>query len=82
MQRRANHVTSHHINRLPYSITSSASASSIGGTVEAERLCGLEVDQQLVFGRCLNRQIGRLLALEDAIDVAGRPPARVDRIGP
>ena len=33
---------------------------------EAERLGGLEVDYQLVFGRRLHRQVGGLLALEDA----------------
>ena len=38
-----------------YSITSSARASSEGGTVEAERLGGLEVDDEFVFGRCLHR---------------------------
>ena len=36
---------------------------------EAKRLCGLEIDHQLVFGRRLHRQIGGLLALENAIDV-------------
>ena len=41
---------------------------------EAERLGGLEVDHQLVLGRRLHRQVGRLLALEDAVDVAGRAP--------
>ena len=45
---------------------------------EAERLGGLEVDDQLVLGRRLHRQVGRLLALEDAIDVA-RPPAGTGR---
>ena len=49
-----------------HSITSSARASSDGGTVEAERLGGLEVDDQLELGRLPHRQIGRLLALEDA----------------
>ena len=44
---------------------------------EAERLCGLEVDDQLVLGRRLHRKIGRLFALEDAIDVVGRAPERV-----
>jgi hypothetical protein len=39
---------------------------------EAKRLRGLEVDCQLVLGRRLHREVGRLLALEDAIDV--RPP--------
>ena len=50
-----------------------------GGIVEAERLGGLEVDHQLVLGRRLHRQVGRLLALEDAIDVAGRAAVLVDR---
>ena len=50
--------------------------------VEAERLGGLEVDHQLVLGRRLHRQVGRLLALEDAIDVAGRAPVLVDEIRP
>ena len=42
--------------------------------VEAERLGGLEVDDQFVLGRRLHRQVGRLLALEDAVDIAGRAP--------
>ena len=50
--------------------------------VEAERLGGLEVDHQLVLGRRLHRQVGRLLALEDAVDVAGRAPVLVDAIRP
>src|SRR5258708_26115259 len=36
---------------------------------EAERLRRLEVDDQLVLGWRLHRQVGWLLALEDAIDV-------------
>src|ERR1700758_3663996 len=35
---------------------------------QAERLCGFEVDDQLVFGRHLYRKIGRLLPFEDAIE--------------
>ena len=69
-------LASHH------SITSSARASSDRRHVEAERLGGLEVDHQLVLGRRLHRQVGRLLALEDAIDVAGRAPVLVDQIRP
>jgi hypothetical protein len=42
------------------------------GNGQAERLGGLEVDRQFVFGRRLHRKVGRLLALEDAIDVADR----------
>ena len=49
---------------------------------EAERLGGLEIDDQLVLGRRLHRQVGRLLALENAIDIASRAPVQVDKIGP
>src|SRR5947207_1472843 len=37
---------------------------------QAERLSGLEIDNQLEPGRLLNRQIGRLLTLEDLSDVS------------
>ena len=49
---------------------------------QAKRLRGLEVDHQLELGRLLHRQVGRLLALEDAVDVAGRAAGRIGRIGP
>ena len=48
--------------------------------IQAERPRSLEIDHQLVLGRCLCRQVGRLLALEDAVDVAGRPSKRINRI--
>ena len=38
-----------------YSITSSAMASSVAGTSRPSRPSGLEVDHQLVLGRCLHR---------------------------
>ena len=37
--------------------------------LEAERFCGLEVDDQLVFCRLLNWQIRRASSLENLIDV-------------
>src|SRR6266705_7013474 len=37
--------------------------------IEADCLGGSQVDHQLVLGRRLHRQVGRLLPLEDAIDV-------------
>jgi hypothetical protein len=40
--------------------------------VKAERPGGPEIDHELIFGRRLYRQIGRLLAFENAVDVAGR----------
>src|SRR2546429_257091 len=45
---------------------------------EAGRLRSLEVDPQLVLSRRLHRQIGGPLALENAVDVAGRPTVLVD----
>ena len=47
---------------------------------EAERLSGLEIEHRLVLRRRLHRQVGGLLALEDAIDVAGRAPVLVNQI--
>ena len=40
--------------------------------VEAQRLGGLEIDAQLVLCRLLHRQIGKLGALEDAVNVLRR----------
>jgi hypothetical protein len=53
-----------------------------GRHCEAERLGGLEVDHQLVFGRRLHRQICRLLTLEDTIDVAGGAPELIEIVSP
>src|SRR5262245_57878863 len=52
-----------------------------GRYVEAEGLCGLEVDYQVVLGRRLYRQVGGFLALEDAVDVAGRAAVLLSPIG-
>src|SRR6516165_12709950 len=48
---------------------------------EPKRPGSLEIDDELVFGRRLHRQIGGLLAAEDAIDVTGCTAILVDRIG-
>src|SRR6266567_3552716 len=49
---------------------------------EAKRLRGLEVDDQLVLGRRLHRKVARLLAFEDAVDVAGGAPILIEKIRP
>src|SRR5262245_36313529 len=49
---------------------------------ETKRLGGLKIDHQFVLGRCLHRKIGGLLALENAIDVAGCAPELVGEIRP
>ena len=52
-----------------HSITSSARASSVGRDVDPKRLCGLEVDDQVEFRGLNDRQVGRLLALENPAGV-------------
>src|SRR5262249_980621 len=52
------------------------------GYFEAERPGGFEVDNQLVFGWRLHRQVGRLFALEDAVDIASCLPVLIDLIRP
>src|SRR5262245_46586215 len=42
--------------------------------LNAERLGSLEIDNQLELGRVLHRQIGRLAALENAINIERRSP--------
>ena len=59
-------------SRRYHSITSSARASSVGGTSRPSAFAVLRLIDQLELGRRLHRQVGRLLALEDAVDVAGR----------
>ena len=56
-----------------YSITSSARASSSGDTVDAQSPCAVfMLTHHLELRRRLDRQFAGLLALEDAVDVAGR----------
>jgi hypothetical protein len=66
---------------FPHSITSSARGEQRRRDFESERLGGFQIDHQLVFGRRLHRQVGRLLALEDAIDIASRAAELVDCVG-
>jgi hypothetical protein len=49
---------------------------------QPKRLSGLEINHHFVLGRRLHRKVGRLRTLEDAINVTGRAPVWVDRIGP
>jgi hypothetical protein len=49
---------------------------------EAERAGRLEIDHELELGRLMHRKACRLLALEDAVDVAGSAPVEISRVGP
>ena len=49
---------------------------------KAQGLGGLQIDDELVLGGGLHRQVGRLLTLEDAIYVAGCAPVLVKEIRP
>ena len=60
-------------SRRSHSITSSARASSDGGISRPSALAVLRLITSSNLVGCLHRKVGRLLALEDAIDVAGRP---------
>src|SRR5262249_35652947 len=51
-----------------------------GRDFEAERLGGPEIDQQLILGRRLHRQVGGLLSLEDAVHIPGRATVLIDEI--
>jgi hypothetical protein len=48
---------------------------------QSERAGGLEIDGQLELGRCLHRQIGRLVAAEDAIEIRRRATPQILNVG-
>jgi hypothetical protein len=52
----------------------------MGGTVRPSAFGGLEVDDEFELSWLHDRQVGRLRALEDAIDVAGRASELVEKI--
>jgi len=49
---------------------------------QAERLGGLQVDHQFELGRRLDRQVGRLLAAQNAVDIGRRAAERIDIVRP
>src|SRR6516164_10429887 len=50
--------------------------------VETQRLCGLEIDHQLILGRLLYRQVRRFCTTKNAIDVSGRASPLIDLVDP
>src|SRR5215217_4985490 len=64
----------------PHSITSSARARSVGGTSRPSALAVLRLIASSYLTGSLNREVGRLLTPEHAIDVRRRAPVLVDDI--
>src|SRR5262249_37166249 len=48
--------------------------------LQPERLCSLEVDDQLEFGRILHGQLAHSLSLENAIDIRCRTPVHISNV--
>src|SRR5215470_1956334 len=65
-----------------HSITSSARASSEGGTSKPSALGGLKVDDKLNFCGLNHRQVGRLFSLKDATNIDADLTERIVNIGP
>jgi hypothetical protein len=65
-----------------HSITSSARASTLAGISMPSALAVLRLITQLILGWRLHRKFGRLLALENTIDIGGPAPVRVGCIRP
>ena len=57
-------------SRRPHSITSSARASRVWWNVDAHRLRGLEIDDQLKFGWQLDWQVLRFSTFQNSVDVS------------
>ena len=68
-------------SRRPHSITSSARASSDGGTSRPSALAVLRLIDELEFHRLLHRQVGRFLALEKAAGIVADQAERVAETG-
>ena len=64
-----------------YSITSSASASSVGGTVRPSALAVLRLITNSNLVGCMDRQVGRLLALENAAGIDAGLAVRFGKAG-
>ena len=64
-----------------HSITSSARSSSDRGIARPSAFAVLRLITSSNLVGCCDRQVGRLRALEDAVDVADRAPEQVDRVG-
>ena len=65
-------------NALSFDHSSARASAAVAR--EAEPVRGLEVDHQLVLARRLHRNVARLGALENAVDIGGGAPEYVDGV--
>jgi hypothetical protein len=65
-----------------HSMTSSARASSVGGIVIAEGFGGLGVDDEIKFGRLLDRDVGGLRPAQDLVDEFSAAAPHLPPVGP
>ena len=63
-----------------HSITSSARARSVRGIVETERLGGGQIDDEIEFGRLLDREVARLRPAQNLVDIVGGAPEQVREV--
>jgi hypothetical protein len=64
-----------------HSITSSASASSVGGISRPSAFAVLRLMTSMYLVGELDRKVGRLLALKNAVDVTRREPILINQVG-
>ena len=69
-------------SRRSHSITSSARASSVGGTSRPSALAVLQIDDELELGRLHDRQVGGLRALEDSTGIDADLAIAVEQLVP
>src|SRR5262249_48190145 len=57
--------------------------TGVDGRWECETYClgGLKIDHELILGRRLHGHVGRLLALENTIDISSSLPVLIEKIG-
>ena len=63
-----------------HSITSSAIAQHPWRNCQVERFCGLEIDDEIEFGRLQHGEVAGLFSLEDSSAVNARLAVGIDQV--
>jgi hypothetical protein len=48
---------------------------------ESQRFCGLQIDDEFIFGGCLDRKVSRPFPLENAVDITSSKPRCCKYVG-